>query len=73
MSKLLEYYEHLHAHPELSGKEFQTAEFLLDTLAGMGYGPERIGETFGYVKRNFWRKEVHQRTILFEIYSWQRS
>ena len=48
MSKLLEYYEYLHAHPELSRQEFQTAEFLMDTLAGMGYAPERIGETGVY-------------------------
>ena len=32
MSKLLEYYEYLHANPELSRQEFQTAEFLMQTL-----------------------------------------
>ena len=48
MSKLLEYYEHLHAHPELSGKEFCTAGFLMDALIAMGYAPVRIGETGVY-------------------------
>ena len=48
MDKLLEYYEYLHAHPELSRQEFRTAEFLMDTLSGMGYAPVRIGETGVY-------------------------
>lgn len=48
MSKLLEYYEYLHAHPELSRQEFRTAEFLIDTLTNMGYSPARIGETGVY-------------------------
>ena len=48
MSKLLEYYAYLHAHPELSRQEFATARFLVDTLAGMGYAPVRIGETGVY-------------------------
>ena len=48
MSKLLEYYEYLHAHPELSKQEFQTAEFLMETLSGMGYSPVRIGTTGVY-------------------------
>ena len=48
MSKLLEFYEHLHAHPELSGKEFCTAGFLMDALTAMGYAPVRIGETGVY-------------------------
>lgn len=48
MSKLLEYYEHLHAHPELSKQEFRTAEFLVETLSGMGYSPVRVGTTGVY-------------------------
>ena len=48
MSKLLEYYEYLHANPELSKQEFRTAEFLMDTLSGMGYVPVRIGQTGVY-------------------------
>ena len=48
MSRLLEYYEYLHAHPELSRQEFRTAEYLMDTLAGLGYAPVRIGETGVY-------------------------
>ena len=48
MSKLLEYYEYLHAHPELSKQEFQTAEFLMETLSGMGYSPVRVGITGVY-------------------------
>ena len=32
MSKLLEYYEYLHAHPELSKQEAQTCVYLMDTL-----------------------------------------
>ena len=48
MSKLLEYYEYLHAHPELSKQEFRTAEFLVETLSGMGYSPVRVGTTGVY-------------------------
>ena len=48
MSKLLESYEYLHAHPELSKHEFRTAQFLMDTLTEMGYAPVRIGETGVY-------------------------
>ena len=44
MSKLLEYYEYLHAHPELSKQEARTAEFLMDTLTQMGYSPKRLGQ-----------------------------
>ena len=43
MSKLFAYYEHLHAHPELSKQEAKTAEFLMGTLSAMGYNPVRIG------------------------------
>ena len=48
MSRLLEYYEYLHAHPELSRQEFSTAEYLMRTLTGMGYAPVRIGQTGVY-------------------------
>ena len=44
MSKLLEYYEYLHAHPELSKQEAETSRFLMDTLSGMCYTPVRIGK-----------------------------
>lgn len=43
MSKLLECYEYLHAHPELSKQEFHTAEFLENALTKMGYTPVRVG------------------------------
>ena len=48
MSRLLEYYEYLHSHPEVSWQEFRTAEFLEDTLRKMGYSPVRIGQTGVY-------------------------
>ena len=48
MSKLLEYYEYLHANPELSKQEFHTAQFLMDTLSEMGYTPLRVGKTGVY-------------------------
>ena len=48
MCKLLEYYEYLHAHPELSRQEHHTADFLVQTLTRMGYAPVRIGETGVY-------------------------
>lgn len=48
MSRLLEYYEYLHANPELSRQEFRTAAFLMKTLADMGYSPVRIGQTGVY-------------------------
>lgn len=44
MSKLLEYYEYLHANPELSKQEAHTAEFLTDALSKMGYAPVRAGK-----------------------------
>ena len=48
MSRLLEYYEYLHANPELSKQEIHTAEYLTDTLSQMGYSPVRIGKTGVY-------------------------
>jgi amidohydrolase len=39
---------HLHANPELSGREEQTAAFVAARLRELGWQPqERIGETFG--------------------------
>ena len=43
MSRLLEYYEHLHAHPELSKQEANTCVYLMTQLQQMGYVPARIG------------------------------
>ena len=43
MTRLLEYYAHLHEHPELSGKEEYTAGYLEETLVQMGYEPVRVG------------------------------
>lgn len=41
---------HLHAHPELSGQEEQTAAFVAAELRKLGYAPaERIGGTHGVV------------------------
>ena len=44
MEKLQELYEYLHAHPELSGCEEQTALYLEATLREMGYVPVRVGK-----------------------------
>jgi amidohydrolase len=39
---------HLHAHPELSGQEQNTARFVADELRKLGYEPvEHVGGTFG--------------------------
>ena len=48
MRKLPEYYEYLHANPELSKQEFRTAEFLEKALSRMGYAPVRVGKTGVY-------------------------
>lgn len=42
---LLEHYEHLHRHPELSMEEHDTAEYIEDVLQGLGLETQRIGET----------------------------
>ena len=44
MDRLVELYEHLHRHPELSRHEEKTSNFLMETLRAMGYAPVRIGE-----------------------------
>lgn len=38
-------YKHLHAHPELSAQEFQTAEYIEGHLAGLGIESFRCGVT----------------------------
>jgi amidohydrolase len=42
---VIEFRRHLHANPELSFKEYQTAAFVKAKLDGMGIGWEAIGET----------------------------
>lgn len=44
MNRLLEIYEYLHRHPEVSGTEEQTAKYLMQQLEEMGYAPQRIGK-----------------------------
>ena len=44
MSKLLEYYEYLHANPELSKQEANTCAYLMNALEKMGYRPVRVGQ-----------------------------
>ncbi len=46
--QLVEWRRHLHAHPELSGEEEQTAAFVAAKLREMGYRPtERVGGSWG--------------------------
>jgi amidohydrolase len=46
--QLVAWRRHLHAHPELSGREERTAAYLAGELRKLGYEPhERIGGTFG--------------------------
>lgn len=46
--QLVAWRRHLHAHPELSGQEEQTAGFIAAQLRQMGYQPqEHIGGTYG--------------------------
>ncbi len=47
-AELVEWRRHLHANPELSGQEEQTATFVADRLREMGYRPtERVGGSWG--------------------------
>lgn len=39
------YYRDLHRHPELSGQEQETAQYIFDTLTAWGYAPVRMGKT----------------------------
>ncbi len=49
-SDMVEWRRHLHAHPELSQREEQTAAFIVKLLREMGYSPqERVGDTHGVV------------------------
>jgi amidohydrolase len=44
--RLIEIRRHLHAHPELSGKEYQTAAYVAGVLSAAGlYAQEAIGKT----------------------------
>lgn len=46
--QLVAWRRHLHAHPEISGQEEQTAKYIADELERMGYETERrIGDTHG--------------------------
>ncbi len=36
---------HLHTHPELGFEEFETADFIADTLAQDGFAPQRVATT----------------------------
>ncbi len=46
--ELVEWRRHLHAHPELSGEEEQTAAFVAERLREIGYRPtERVGGSWG--------------------------
>lgn len=48
--QLIAWRRHMHAHPELSGQEQQTAQFVADELRKLGYSPrERVGGGFGVV------------------------
>lgn len=48
--ELVGWRRHLHMHPELSGREEQTAGFVARSLRDMGYTPrERVGDTWGVV------------------------
>ena len=43
--KVKSYREHLHIHPELSYKEYNTSKFVSDTLSKIGIENSFIGET----------------------------
>ena len=40
---------HLHSHPELSFKEFETTKFIAKKLKSIGYDLQQITETGGYI------------------------
>lgn len=47
-AQIVTWRRHLHAHPELSGQEVQTAAFVAAQLRKLGYEPqERVGGTYG--------------------------
>jgi amidohydrolase len=45
LEKVNEYREHIHAHPELSFEEYETAEFVISKLKEIGIPSEKIGGT----------------------------
>ena len=45
VEEYIDVYKHLHAHPELSAQEFQTAEYIEGHLAGLGIESFRCGVT----------------------------
>jgi len=47
--QLSEWRRHLHTNPELSNKEEQTKEFLIDTLSRMGLDPQPFGPSTGVI------------------------
>ena len=48
-SQLTEWRRHLHMNPELSDKEENTHQFLIETLTGMGLEPKPFGPTTGII------------------------
>ena len=44
MEHLFKFYEDLHQHPEFSGCEEHTADYLMSALTDMDYQPIRIGK-----------------------------
>lgn len=48
--RMIQWRRHLHAHPELSGQERATAEYLARELTTLGYRPKtNVGDTHGLV------------------------
>lgn len=45
MNLVLTYYHDLHKIPEISGQEYETAQYIFYSLEEMGYTPQHIGET----------------------------
>ena len=45
LEKVNDYREHIHAHPELSFEEYETAEFVISKLKEIGIPSEKIGGT----------------------------
>lgn len=49
LAKMVEWRRYLHAHPELSGQEYGTRDFILQQLAGMGICAETFSTHAGIV------------------------
>lgn len=45
VNEYIDVYKHLHAHPELSGQEFETAAYIETHLAALGIDSFRCGVT----------------------------